>query len=97
MQRWGEIAVEGRSAILERDYARLNRLLDENFDLRTRIYNVGEGNLEMVLAARRAGASSNFAGSGGAVVGLYEDENMFRRLQEEMKPLGVVVVKPRIT
>ena len=97
MQRWGEIASEGRSAILARDHARLNRLIDENFDLRARIYNVGQGNLDMVLAARRAGASSNFAGSGGAVVGLYEDERMFARLQDEMRPLNVMVVKPRIT
>ncbi len=97
MQRWGEIALEGRAAILGRDYARLNRLIDENFDLRGRIYNVGQGNLDMVLAARRAGASSNFAGSGGAVVGLYEDESMFARLQDEMRPLEVMVVKPRVT
>ncbi|MBS1873817.1 MAG: GHMP kinase [Acidobacteria bacterium] len=97
MKRWGDIAAEGREALVTRDRARLNRLIDENFDLRTRIYDVGQGNLDMVTAARRAGASSNFAGSGGAVVGLYEDEAMFRRLQEEMKPLGVLVVKPRIT
>lgn len=97
MKRWGNIAGEGREAILARDGARLGKLIDENFDLRSRIYDVGKGNLEMVLAARRVGASSNFAGSGGAVVGLYEDEAMFRRLQEEMKPLGVMVVKPVIT
>jgi glucuronokinase len=97
MQRWGEIASEGRTAILARDYGRLHQLINENFDLRARIYNVGQGNLDMVLAARRAGASSNFAGSGGAVVGLYEDETMFARLQDEMRPLNVMVVKPRIT
>ena len=97
MQRWGEIAAEGRTAILNRDCVRLNRLIDENFDLRARIYNVGQGNLDMIFAARRAGASSNFAGSGGAVVGLYEDEPMFARLQDEMRPLNVIVVKPRIT
>ncbi len=96
MLRWGQIAAEGRSAILERDYDRLNSLIDENFDLRAKIYKIDQGNLDMIQAARRAGASSNFAGSGGAIVGLCRDEAMFRRLQEEMKPLDVAVVKPSI-
>jgi glucuronokinase len=96
MVRWAEIAAEGRAAILRRDYRRLNALIDENFDLRSRIYNIDEGNLEMIQAARRAGASANFAGSGGAIVGAYEDDVMFDRLKTEMKKLNVAVVKPVI-
>lgn len=94
MARWGDIAAEGRAALLARDYPRLNQLVDENFDLRAKIYQIGAGNLEMIQAARRVGASANFAGSGGAIVGSFEDEAMFQRLQAEMKPLGVAVVKP---
>lgn len=96
MSRWGEIAAEGKSALERHDYRRLNELINENFDLRARIYDVGTGNLEMIQAARRAGASSNFAGSGGAIVGAFEDQAMFDRLREEMKPLGVAVVRPII-
>jgi glucuronokinase len=96
MLRWAEIAAEGRCAILQSDYRRLGQLINENFDLRASIYKIDQGNLEMIHAARRAGASSNFAGSGGAIVGAYEDETMFQRLQAEMKPLNVAVVKPDI-
>jgi glucuronokinase len=96
MARWAQIAAEGRAAILQRDYRRLNELINENFDLRGRIYDIDEGNLEMIHGARRAGASSNFAGSGGAIVGAYEDEAMFDRLQAEMRKLDVAVVKPII-
>ncbi len=96
MLRWGQIAAEGREAILQRDRRRLNDLINENFDLRASIYDIDEGNMEMIQAARRAGASSNFAGSGGAIVGLFEDEAMFERLQQEMKALEVAVVKPRV-
>jgi glucuronokinase len=94
MRRWAEIAAEGRAALLAGDHGRLNELINENFDLRSRIYQVGSGNLEMIQTARKVGASSNFAGSGGAIVGSYEDESMFQKLQAEMKPLGVAVVKP---
>jgi glucuronokinase len=94
MSRWGEIASEGREALRKRDHARLDKLIDENFDLRARIYQVGAGNIEMIQTARKTGASANFAGSGGAIVGAYRGEEMFRRLEEEMRPLGVAVVKP---
>lgn len=96
MLRWGDIAAEGKLALERGDKSRLNELINENFDLRERIYDVGRGNLEMIHAARRAGASANFAGSGGAIVGAIEDDGMFERLQEEMRPLGVAVVRPVI-
>ena len=52
-------------------------MIDANFDLRAQIYQIDQGNLEMVHTAREAGATANFAGSGGAIVGTYEDEDMF--------------------
>jgi glucuronokinase len=96
MTTWAGYAEDGRRALLNRDYGRLNELIDANFDLRSRIYQIDRGNLEMVHTARKAGATSNFAGSGGAIVGTYTDEDMFTRLQQAMKPIGVDVIKPRI-
>jgi glucuronokinase len=96
MRTWAGYAEEGRACLLRRDYARLGELINANFDLRSRLYQIDRGNLEMVHAARRAGATSNFAGSGGAIVGTYEDEAMFERLTENMRPLSVAVIKPKI-
>jgi glucuronokinase len=96
MNRWAEIAAEGRDALLKRDHGRLNLLLNENFDLRLKIYDVGRGNIEMIEAARSCGASSNFAGSGGAIAGVYEDDAMFERLVRIMRPLGIAVLKPQV-
>src|SRR5579885_461973 len=96
MKRWADIAAEGREALLARDYDRLNRLIDENFDLRQRIYRIDPGNIEMIETARAAGASANFAGSGGAIVGAYADEAVYRRLEEAMRRIGIAVVKPVI-
>jgi glucuronokinase len=50
----------------------------------------------MVHTARKAGASANFAGSGGAIVGTYTDAAMFARLTDRMQAIGVAVVKPKI-
>jgi glucuronokinase len=96
MKTWADYAAQGRQALMARDYETLDRLINANFDLRAKIFQLSEGNLEMVHAARRAGATSNFAGSGGAIVGTYKDEDMYRRLQSELQKTGVAVLRPRI-
>jgi glucuronokinase len=96
MQRWGEIALEGKTAIQKQDFGHLHQLINDNFDLRTSIYKIDRGNLEMIEAARSVGACSHFSGSGGAISGLYKDDTMFKDLVEVMKPLGVKVIKPTI-
>jgi glucuronokinase len=48
----------------------------------------------MVEAARGVGASAKFTGSGGAIVGTYEDEKMYRNLQKAMDERGLLLVKP---
>jgi glucuronokinase len=96
MKTWAGYAAEGRECLLYRDFQRLGELIDANFDLRASIYQIDQGNLEMVHAARKAGASANFAGSGGAIVGTYTDDAMFARLTDDMKAIGVAVIKPKI-
>ena len=96
MKLWASYAEQGRAALLSGDYAALNRLINANFDLRATIYDVGEGNTQMIETARKVGASSNFAGSGGAVTGCFEDESMYGKLVESMNGIGVAVVKPKI-
>jgi glucuronokinase len=69
METWAGYAEQGRECLLQRDYTRLDRLVNANFDLRARIYQIDKGNLEMVHTARSLGATANFAGSGGALCG----------------------------
>jgi glucuronokinase len=96
MKTWAGYAEEGRACLRSRDFARLDELVDANFDLRARIYKIDRGNLEMVQTARQAGATANFAGSGGAIVGTYKDEAGFQQLTDAMRPIGIAVIKPKI-
>jgi glucuronokinase len=96
MEAWSSYAEQGRAALLQRDYETLDRLINANFDLRTKLYRISEGNLEMIRLARAAGASANFAGSGGAIVGAYHDEETYRKLQQSMEAAGIAVIKPTI-
>jgi glucuronokinase len=50
----------------------------------------------MIEVARRTGASAKFAGSGGAIIGTYEDEAMFQRLRVALRAIPCEVIKPLI-
>ena len=96
MQTWAGYAEEGRACLLSRNYTKLGELIDANFDLRSQIYRIDEGNLEMIRTARATGATANFAGSGGAIVGTYRDDPAFAKLSDAMRPIGVAVIRPRV-
>jgi glucuronokinase len=71
-----------------RDGAGLGVLLDENFELRRRIYDLDSRHLAMIEAARDLGAPANYTGSGGAIVGLFRDEDHLAELREALGDLG---------
>ncbi len=96
MQHFGELAAEGRTALVKGDMARLNELIDENFDTRRRICRLPGWQVQMVETARQCGASAKFAGSGGAIIGIYDGEDMFDRLCRELARINARVIKPQI-
>jgi len=96
MDRFAQLTLHAREAIMASDADRLGKLIDENFDLRRSICRLPAGQIEMVERARAAGATAKFAGSGGAIVGTYPDEATFRRLQAELTRIGCRVILPII-
>ena len=97
MKYWASLAEQVRNCLVERRLERVPELLNANFDMRRTIYRISQGNLLMVDTARSAGASAKFTGSGGAIIGTYEDETMFKRLVEALRSIRVKVIKPVIT
>jgi glucuronokinase len=96
MYHWAGLAERVKELLLAGRGCDIGPLLNENFDLRRRLYKISKGNTDMIEAARDVGASAKFTGSGGAIVGTYEDEAMFQRLKTAFETLGVAVIKPRI-
>lgn len=96
MQHFADIAAQGREAILARDVDKLSALIDENFNMRRSIYTLPGWQETMVETARRCGASAKFAGSGGAIVGIYRDAAMLRELEQAMAAIGSRVIKPQL-
>jgi glucuronokinase len=96
MQKYRQITDEARAAILAGDWDTLGRLMDYNFDLRRTIMNIAPENLNMVETARKAGASAKFAGSGGAIVGLYRDGRHYQQLSDALASIRCTVIRPII-
>jgi glucuronokinase len=97
METWASYAQHGKEALLAGDSDEFARLIDANFDLRATLYRISPGNLQMIDVARACGATANFAGSGGAIVGTYPDDAVFDRLRTSFEAIGVGLIKPNIT
>jgi glucuronokinase len=52
--------------------------------------------MELVNTARQCGASATFTGSGGSVIGIYQDDDMLNKLVAEMRKVNARVIKPTI-
>ncbi|MDB4435523.1 GHMP kinase [bacterium] len=96
LEEWADLAEQTRDLLVSGRGSRIGPLLDRNFDLRRETYRLSSGNLAMVEAARAAGASAKFTGSGGAIVGTYEGEEMFSKLKDSLELQGCKVFKPQI-
>jgi glucuronokinase len=97
MQRFAGLTVQGRQALLSQNSDKLSMLIDENFNTRNRIYKLPSWQVKMVETARCCGASAKFAGSGGAIIGVYRDEAMFNELHDRMAEIGSKTIKPIVT
>ncbi|CAM0149311.1 unnamed protein product [Urochloa decumbens] len=99
MKEVAQLALDGRRALLQRDYAELGRLMNRNFDLRREMFGddvLGSVNIKMVEVARGVGASSKFTGSGGAVVALCPDEAQVELLHKACQEAGFVVQQVKV-
>ncbi len=96
MDDFAGYAQAARDLIVAGRGAEIGPLLDANFDRRKSIFKLDPRNVAMVEHARSVGAHAKFAGSGGAIVGVYEDEAMYTRLVEVMRGAKIAVFKPVI-
>lgn len=94
LEEMAGLAEKGRTLIKEKEYRQLNELINRNFDLRCKIMNISKSNMELVQIARKCGASAKFTGSGGSIIGIYENDEILNKLVVELKKINARVVKP---
>jgi glucuronokinase len=94
LQKIASLADTGKEALQAKDYETLGKLVNQNFDYRCTIMNISPENMELVNTARNTGASASFSGSGGAIIGIYNDDEMLNRLVYALKKINARVIKP---
>lgn len=98
IKEWADLTEQVKNAIESRQFAKIPALLDRNFDLRCEVCggSISAKNRQMVEIARTNGASAKFTGSGGAIIGTYADEAMYRRLKDAFAKHSISIIKPKI-
>lgn len=96
MREFAALTDRFRAALLAGKHQEIAMLIDANFDLRCKIMNISPGHLQMVKTARSCCASAHFAGSGGAIIGTYPNDEAYQCLQHELSQLGCRVIRPKI-
>ena len=94
MRFWANLTDAFRDALEAGDIPEMNRIIDANFDKRASLCTLAPGLVRMVEIARSCGASAKFTGSGGAIVGIYQGEEMYQRLVDKLGKQKVKVLKP---
>lgn len=86
------LVVEGEAALRWGDAERFGSLIAENMRLRRTLGPIPDSQLALIEAADACDAPATFAGSGGAIVGVYTDDGQLDRLGNLLDTMAGVVV-----
>ncbi|HEV7300058.1 MAG TPA: hypothetical protein VGN72_11885 [Tepidisphaeraceae bacterium] len=94
MDKLRALVDRGQSAIKAGDWDELHKVTNENFEIRKTIMPIAMENQRMIDVARSVGASAKFAGSGGAICGVYHGEKQYNDLVAALGEIKCSVLKP---
>jgi glucuronokinase len=94
MRELAALGARARDALVAGDHAAFAACVDGSFDLRRSLVELDAVDAELVAIARRHGASANYAGSGGAVVGVLDAAADLDALEAAYAGAGARLVVP---
>jgi glucuronokinase len=92
MAELAALAHAAAAALQDGDHAAFGHAVDESFEHRARMVSLHPGHVEMIHAARAAGAAANYSGSGGAIVAVCTDAEHREQVTGELRRLGCGVL-----
>jgi glucuronokinase len=88
MRELAVLARDARDALVRGDHADFAACVDGSFDARARMVDLDPADARLVALARAHGAAANYAGSGGAVVGIFTPATDARALADAYVAAG---------
>ena len=86
------LAEAGRGCLLDGDHDRLGELMAANVAARARMIELDPRHLRLIEIARSLGAPANYAGSGGAIVGIVPEGPRADELRDAFATAGCELV-----
>ena len=97
VREWAALTLQAHDLINAGRGREIGPLLDRGFDLRRELIRISPGNIRLIETGRKLGASNQFAGSGGAIVGTYDgDAERLKRLKAAYAEFAAQVIVPEI-
>ena len=96
MREYRPLVERGLGALLRGDLATLMECVNHNFDLRARLFTIGERDALMIALGRDSGGATKFCGSGGAVLAVAADRERLARLHADYQGCGFTVILPEV-
>lgn len=96
VERWKILTLKFKDALEKGDFNTMNDCINANFDLRDSVSNLNPYQVALIELARKSGASAKFCGSGGAIIGMYKDEDMLKKLKSSFEKNDVNILLPNI-
>lgn len=92
-----ELALAAREALLEGDIERFGGLIDRTANIRSGVLDLKPEHWRMVELARGCGATANYTGSGGAIVGTHTGPEMMAAIRSALEADGCRVIEPAVS
>ncbi len=92
-----ELALSARRALRDGDIEHFGRLVDRTADIRSGILDLKPEHWRMIELARACGATANYTGSGGAIVGTHTGDDMFAAVRDALEADGCRVIAPTVS
>jgi glucuronokinase len=96
MTRKAALVDEALAALESGRSTDLGPILSRDFDLRRSVYDLTPESIRMIQIARDTGAHAKFTGSGGAAVGVFEDDQHYARLEEAYNRAGYRLIRAHV-
>ena len=97
IEEWAGLTLKARDLIVAGKGKEIGPLMNRGFDLRRELIKISEGNMRLIETGRKLGAWTQFAGSGGAVVGTYDgDPGRLAKLEQAYGEFGAKVIVPTV-
>ncbi len=97
MDEFAGYAQEARDLLLAGRGSEMGPLMEKNFALRSKLVKISSGNQKLVNIGKEHGAATKFAGSGGAVVGVYDgDPDRLEKMRHAYAEMGATLICPNV-